>query len=392
MEKDKKLGISFGIFFLALAFLFSPIYDLTTSAYNTNPLSIKVCNESGTLNLRLAFSCKANESDLIYQLIGPEGPRGLGYADTFSNSKVEVSTGEKSFKVKEVGAFAIGMRVRVSAETGPLNSVESLLVCPVAYLEGTITNIEGKTITVFADTFTGFGEYSSWQFMVAGNVGSKGDTGAKGDKGEKGDKGDKGDTGAQGPAGANGAQGSTGATGSQGPSGSSGPKGETGATGAQGAPGITTLGDYGSFASDLTQSMDATPVPKAVTYNSGSGVGITIQDGSKIKFTKAGAYNIAFSFQLYDKGTRSLNIDIWLRDKNGDVPLSNTTVYLDKQNARYVAAWNFFVNVTDPATDYYQIMWFSESSDAQILYVPAQTNPSIPAIPSVIMTVNQVGC
>lgn len=138
--------------------------------------------------------------------------------------------------------------------------------------------------------------------------------------------------------------------------------------------------------------MDTTPAPKAVTYNNGGGVGITIAEGSKIKFTKTGAYNIAFSFQLYDAGKSAVNIDIWLRSKDGDVPLSNTTVYLDKTQSRYVAAWNFFVNVTDPSTDYFQIMWYSESTDARILYVPEQTNPSIPAIPSVIMTVNQVGC
>lgn len=371
MKSQDKLAMSASIFILALAFLFSPIYDLSTDAYSNNPLSAKICHEPGSLKLRLAFNCKVNEEDLIYQFIGPEGPRGLGYADTFSKTNVEVSNGEKIFDVKDVGAFTIGMRVRVNAETGPLNSTETLLACPVAYLEGTITNIEGKRITLFVDTFTGTGSYSSWQFAVAGNVGTKGDTGPQGEKGEKGDKGD---TGAQGPAGPSG---SSGATGSQGPT---------------GAPGITTLGDYGSFTSNLTQSMDATPVPKAVTYNDGSGVGITIVDGSKIKFTKAGAYNIAFSFQLYDKGKNAVNIDIWLRDKNGDVALTNTTVYLDKQNARYVAAWNFFVNVMDPSTDFYQIMWYSESTDAQILYVPEQTNPSIPAIPSVIMTVNQVGC
>ena len=389
MKSQDKLAMSASIFILALAFLFSPIYDLSTDAYSNNPLSVKICHEPGSLKLRLAFNCKVNEEDLIYQLIGPEGPRGLGYADTFSRTNVEVSSGEKIFDVKDVGAFTIGMRVRVNAETGPLNSTETLLVCPVAYLEGTITNIEGKRITVFVDTFTGTGSYSSWQFAVAGNVGAKGDTGAKGEKGEKGDKGD---TGAQGPAGPSGPSGAQGSTGSPGASGAPGSSGATGPKGDTGAPGITTLGDYGSFTSNLTQSMDATPAPKAVTYNSGSGVGITIVDSSKIKFTKAGAYNIAFSFQLFDKGKSAVNIDIWLRDKNGDVALTNTTVYLDKQNARYVAAWNFFVNVTDPNTDFYQIMWFSESTDAQILYVPEQTNPSIPAIPSVIMTVNQVGC
>jgi hypothetical protein len=395
MNRKDKVGMSVGVFILILSFLFSPIYDLTSSAYNSNPISVKICHEPGSLNLRLAIECKANEEDLFYKLIGPEGPRGLGYADTYSSSNVEVSTGEKVFEVTEVGAFAIGMRVRVSANTGPLNSTESILACPVAYLEGTITNIEGNRITVFADTFTGGSQYSDWHFAVAGNVGAKGDTGAKGDKGDKGDtgakgdKGDKGETGATGASGASGASGSQGATGATGATGSSG---STGATGPQGDPGVTTLGDYGSFLSDQTQSMSPTPTPKAVTYNSASGVGITIVEGSKIKFTKTGAYNIAFSFQLSDKGKQDVDVDIWLRDKNGDVPLTNTTVFLSKSQARYVAAWNFFVQVTDPSTDYFQIMWYSDSTDAQILYVPAQTNPAVPAIPSVIMTVNQVGC
>jgi len=65
---------------------------------------------------------------------------------------------------------------------------------------------------------------------------------------------------------------------------------------------------------------------------------------------------------------------------------------MDRYNSRYVAAWNFFVDVTNPATDYYQIMWYTSSTSAQLQYVPAQTNPDVPAIPSAIVTVNQVGC
>jgi hypothetical protein len=65
---------------------------------------------------------------------------------------------------------------------------------------------------------------------------------------------------------------------------------------------------------------------------------------------------------------------------------------MDKYNSRYVAAWNFFVEVTDPLTDYYQIMWYSTSTTAQLLYVAPQSSPDIPAIPSAIVTVNQVGC
>jgi hypothetical protein len=36
MQTKDKFGMSSGIFILALAFLFSPIYDLTTNAYDSN--------------------------------------------------------------------------------------------------------------------------------------------------------------------------------------------------------------------------------------------------------------------------------------------------------------------------------------------------------------------
>jgi len=89
---------------------------------------------------------------------------------------------------------------------------------------------------------------------------------------------------------------------------------------------------------------------------------------------------------------KSSTVDIWLRKGGVDVPLTNTTLYMDRYNSRYVAAWNFFVDVENPATDYYQIIWYSSSSTAQLLYAPAQTSPVVPAIPSAIVTVNQVGC
>ncbi len=376
MKSSERFLLPIGIVGVVATFLISPIYAAATNEFDANPVSLKVCHVEGSLNLRLAFTCKPNEVDIIYKLIGPPGPIGLGYADTISNSRNEVSNGIKTFKVKEVGAFKEGMRVRVIAETGPMTATEVFLVCPIAYLEGTIIEISGKNISVDIDTYSGTGDFSEWKFTVAGLVGA---TGAKGDTGEKGDKGDKGDKGA------------TGAQGPAGPSGASGGSGATGPTGATGSPGLTTIGDFGSFSSDQIQNIVGNQ-PTAVTFNSaGTAQGITVTDGSKITFTKAGNYNIAFSFQMQDTA-KSSTIDIWLNKNGNPVPLTNTALYMDKYNSRYVAAWNFFVEVTDPLTDYYQIMWYSTSTTAQLLYVAPQSSPDIPAIPSAIVTVNQVGC
>jgi len=202
----------------------------------------------------------------------------------------------------------------------------------------------------------GSGNYSSWQFTIAGNVGATGETGATGATGAKGDKGDKGDRGGKGD---------KGDTGPQGPAGNSGAAGAAGATGAAGLDGFTTIGDFASFASSVTQKVVSNS-PTAVTYNStGSFEGVYLVNNSQISFTRNGKYNIAFSFQVTDTA-KSSSVDIWIRRSGVDVPLTNTTLYLDKYNSRYVAAWNFFVDVDNFASDYYQIMWYSNSTTAEL--------------------------
>jgi hypothetical protein len=53
-----------------------------------------------------------------------------------------------------------------------------------------------------------------------------------------------------------------------------------------------------------------------------------------------------------------------------------------------VAAWNLFVNAA--AGDYYELCWYSADSNVYIDASAAASNPARPAIPSVILTVNQI--
>jgi hypothetical protein len=64
---------------------------------------------------------------------------------------------------------------------------------------------------------------------------------------------------------------------------------------------------------------------------------------------------------------------------------------MNSNNHYLVAAWNFFVD--SAANDYYEIMWSSSSTNTSIQYDPEATiNGNVhPAIPSIILTVNQVG-
>jgi hypothetical protein len=121
--------------------------------------------------------------------------------------------------------------------------------------------------------------------------------------------------------------------------------------------------------------------------------GVEIQndaDGrpTQIRVTQAGVYNIAFSAQLYSPSKQGQSADIWLRINSSDLPWSNTTTFMNKDNARYVAAWNFIVALN--AGDYVQLMLDRSDASIQVLAVPAGQTMANVAIPSLILTINQV--
>lgn len=286
---------------------------------------------------------------------------------------------------------------------------------------------EGKTQQDFIDFligaqgeqgdpgFAGQSAYEIW-LTIPGNTGSEndfinslmgeqgsqgipgqcsiGDTGATGSQGPAGPQGEIGPTGPTGPAGADGA------TGPQGPE---GPRGETGATGATGG-----FGDVGSFYDLTTQGQSGSVSTTTNTANpiylgetdtaSTSGISITAGPGdatgrkSYITFTHAGVYNIAFSGQIYRTAGGSTAVtSFWLRKNGVNVPATNTDVSIQSNSSKLVAAWNFFVPVVcDPECDTYQLMWSYDSDHTNLWYQSAQTSPTRPEIPSVILTVNQV--
>ena len=191
-----------------------------------------------------------------------------------------------------------------------------------------------------------------------------------------------------GPTGPTGPTGPAGPAGPQGPGGATGPAGATGATGATGPAG--GFGAYGSFTDLATQTNTSVGNPLPILIrNQVSSSGVTIVDNSKITVSSSGTYNIAFSAQVTKTDAGTDTIYIWLRRNGSDVADSNTGLILTGNGARQVAAWNFFVSLS--AGDNAQIMWGSTDANAQILYVNDAGTTIGPAIPSMIVTVNQVG-
>lgn len=149
-------------------------------------------------------------------------------------------------------------------------------------------------------------------------------------------------------------------------------------------------GSSASYWSTVDQTGTANSI-QAMTLNATDWqTGVTLESGSHIKFTNAGKYNIAFSAQLHQTNS-SGTVNIWLAKNGTAVENSNTKCAITANNPYYVAAWNFFVDAA--ANDYYQIMWSSTSANSVIEYEAATGSGANvhPAVPSLIVTVNQVG-
>lgn len=112
---------------------------------------------------------------------------------------------------------------------------------------------------------------------------------------------------------------------------------------------------------------------------------IFIVDNSKITPNHEGEYNIQFSAQLDKTDSGEDNVDIWFNVNGTPVPHSNTRLTLPKNDAKTVASWNFIYNFAK--NDYAEIMWWSNDVDMRLYAEGSQSNPTRPAIPSVILTI-----
>lgn len=221
----------------------------------------------------------------------------------------------------------------------------------------------------------------------AGEPGEDGATGTCGPEGPCGPQGEKGDTGATGATGATGEQGEQGITGEV------GPQGATGTAGRDGVDGITTLGYHGAFFDTTDQRMSASSTGQAMRLDSADpsncGVYVVSSTSSRIYVQNAGVYNLQFSAQLKTDSNQIKPIDIWLAKNGQAVEFTNTQFFAPDRKGIYVAAWNFVIPLS--AGDYVELMWYTADSTAYISQLPAQTYPPIPAVPSLIATLTQVG-
>ena len=109
---------------------------------------------------------------------------------------------------------------------------------------------------------------------------------------------------------------------------------------------------------------------------------------SRIVIANAGTYNVQFSAQMDKTDGGQDDATIWFRVNGVNVPRTATDVTIEQSARRIVAAWNFVYTFT--AGQYFELVWSSPDSSMRLLSEGTSSNPTRPAVPSVILTVTRV--
>jgi hypothetical protein len=155
---------------------------------------------------------------------------------------------------------------------------------------------------------------------------------------------------------------------------------------------LGALGSTGYVGTFYDTTIQTNPVASQVNVMSFDSTdisdGVRITNNSHIEILHTGNFNIQFSAQCEKTDAGDDELDIWLRKNGNDLDWTNTRLWVEGNNAKHVAAWNWVVSCV--ANDYFEIAWSSPDSAMRLYAEGPQTNPTRPAIPSVILTVSQV--
>jgi hypothetical protein len=152
-----------------------------------------------------------------------------------------------------------------------------------------------------------------------------------------------------------------------------------------------SLFNFGQFYDTTIQSGSASTAYAMKFNTTDIASGVSIVSSSRITVANTGIYNLQFSAQLNNTANTNIVFDIWFGVDGSPLSNSNTQVEIDKQPGtfgRNVASWNVILPLT--ASQYAEIYWACNAATGQLFYSGSVTNPTRPAIPSVIATMTQV--
>ena len=157
------------------------------------------------------------------------------------------------------------------------------------------------------------------------------------------------------------------------------------------AAAFTDSTPYGSFQDSTDQTASSTTEAYAVTFNTTDfSHGISVASNSQITAKSYGIYNAQFSIQFVNTDTQIQDVDVWFSKNGTNIANSNSRFSIPNSHGgvdgSLIAALNFWIELNE--NDYFELMWSTTSTAVSIQQIPAQTSPTRPATPSVILTVN----
>jgi hypothetical protein len=127
--------------------------------------------------------------------------------------------------------------------------------------------------------------------------------------------------------------------------------------------------------------------------------GISVENGSQVTVKIPGVYNIQFSAQFANPDGADHVVRVWLAVGGTNVASSTRIINVCADRGSgggggggigyHPASWDFMQLLQ--RGEYFEIMWAVEDLDVSLAYVAANAGPpSVPAIPSVAVTVHLV--
>lgn len=146
---------------------------------------------------------------------------------------------------------------------------------------------------------------------------------------------------------------------------------------------------HGSFSSNADQTCTGGTTADAIIYQDTEDSNqVTLSLNSHINIAVAGTYLVMFSAIARTTVPNSL-IEIWLAVDGTNVPRSNTiSRFIGTGNERVIAVQFIY---TFTAGQYFQLFMWSDSNTTKLEATGTQVNPTRPACPGIIVTVNRVG-
>lgn len=167
---------------------------------------------------------------------------------------------------------------------------------------------------------------------------------------------------------------------------------EIGALGPQGPGGSRAI--YGSFYDDVDQPLLAANTPQVITYNTTvEALGVSISSNSRVLFSLPGTFSLTYSIQFLNTDNSVQLADVWLKKNGANVAESNSRFDVPARKSagvygHLIGTVNYVLTLA--AGDYVELFWTGTSTTLSIEAIPAQTTPSIPSTPGVILTAVQV--